>query len=84
MIETKVRQNIEVRVIQEKGYYDGYIYNNQLELKENDEYILLNVELEPGWNKVVEGTFTQKGCKRELLNWVKRHTIKEYVIKLEK
>lgn len=84
MTETKIRKDIEVRVIPEKGYYSGYLYNNQLELKETDEYILLNVELESGWNRVTDTCFTRKGCKRSVLSWIKCHTIEEYKIKLEK
>ena len=71
MVETKIRKDIEVRIICEKGEYIGYIYNNQLELKENDEYILLNAELEPGWNKVTYECFTRKGCKKKYLDGLK-------------
>lgn len=84
MVETKIRKDIEVRIICEKGEYIGYIYNNQLELKETDEYILLNAELEPGWIKVTHECFTRNGCKKEILRWIKYHTIEEYRIKLEK
>lgn len=82
--ETRIRKDIQVRIVQDRGYYIGYIYNNQKDLKETDEYILLDRELEPGWNQVTEMTFTRKGCKREVLGWLKRHTIEEYVIVLEK
>lgn len=84
MIETRIRKDVQVRIVKEEGYYAGYIYNNQRDLKETDEYIMLNIELEPGWNKVTESTYTRKGCKKEVLNWLKYYTIEEYKIVLEK
>lgn len=80
MMETRIGKDIKIRIQIEKGYYSGYIYNNGYELKETDEYIMLNIELGPGWNKVVDDAITRIGCKRAILNWLKRHTINEYNI----
>ena len=63
--------------------YSGYIYNTQYELKENDEYILIDRELCNGWNRVAKSCCTKLGCKKAVINWVKNHTIKEYNVTLE-
>ena len=81
--KARISTNIKIRVLLEQEGYSGYIYNTQHELKEGDDYILIDAELDDGWNKVVKFCWTKIGCRNSVLNWVKTHTIKEYNVTLE-
>lgn len=85
MEESRISKNVKTRVVpNNNGYYEGYVYKEPMEEKESDDNIILNVKLEPGWNKVTMRCMTRKGCRSELKNWIKSHTIDELTIKMEK
>lgn len=85
MKETRISKNLSIRVVPtSNGFYIGYIYKDPLLVKDDKNTMLLNAELEDGWNQITETCFTRNGCKRAAKSWVKQHIIDELDIRLEK